>query len=129
MNEILKIASIGLITVFLSMILKSCKSEQSVLISLAGGLVIISLCIPIIKSSVFSIINVVKNTGVETGSILLVIRIIVITYIAEFAAGTAKDSGNAALAMKIELGGKLIVFSICIPVLISIIESIMQLIV
>ncbi len=57
-----------------------------------------------------------------------ILKIIGIAYIAEFAAQITKDAGQGAIASKIELGGKIIILAMAIPILTVIIETIIKLI-
>lgn len=128
MNIILRAAAVGVITAFLSLILKSYKKELALCVSIAGGIVILLLILPLIKQAVDAIENISVLTGINNSYISLIIKVTALAYAAEFGAGIAKDAGENALAMKIELCGKLVIFSVCIPTLISLIETVTRLI-
>jgi stage III sporulation protein AD len=55
-----------------------------------------------------------------------IVKIIGIAYIAEFGAQITKDAGQGAIASKIELGGKVLILSMAIPILTVIIETIIS---
>ena len=55
-----------------------------------------------------------------------ILKIIGIAYIAEFGAQITKDAGQGAIASKIELGGKVLILSMAIPILTVIIETIIS---
>jgi len=56
------------------------------------------------------------------------LKIIGIAYIAEFAAQISKDAGQGAIAAKIELGGKIVILALAVPILTAIIEAVISLI-
>lgn len=58
----------------------------------------------------------------------MMLKIIGIAYIAEFAAQISKDAGQGAIAAKIELGGKIVILALAVPILTAIIEAVISLI-
>ncbi len=56
-----------------------------------------------------------------------ILKIIGIAYIAEFGAQIAKDAGQAAIASKIELAGKILILVMAIPILTAVIEMVLSL--
>ncbi|PGS56180.1 stage III sporulation protein AD [Bacillus sp. AFS041924] len=63
----------------------------------------------------------IKNVYVET-----LLKIIGIAYIAEFGVQITKDAGQGAIASKIELGGKVLILVLAIPILTALIETILS---
>ena len=58
-----------------------------------------------------------ENANVKTEDFKSIIKVIGIAYITQFSAEIAKDSGNGAIAKKIELGGKISVLIIMLPMI------------
>ncbi|MEE6450452.1 MULTISPECIES: stage III sporulation protein AD [Bacillaceae] len=63
----------------------------------------------------------IKNVYVET-----LLKIIGIAYIAEFGVQITKDAGQGAIASKIELGGKVLILVLAVPILTALIETILS---
>ncbi|AGX05458.1 mutants block sporulation after engulfment (stage III sporulation) [Bacillus sp. NRRL B-14911] len=72
--------------------------------------------------------KIAVNAKVNLVYVETILKIIGIAYIAEFAAQITKDAGQGAIASKIELGGKILILAMAIPILTVLIESIIQLI-
>lgn len=72
--------------------------------------------------------RVAVNAHVNMMYLETILKIIGIAYIAEFASQITKDAGQGALASKIELGGKILILAMAIPILTIIIETIISLI-
>ncbi len=68
------------------------------------------------------------NAKVNMVYVETILKIIGIAYIAEFAAQITKDAGQGAIASKIELGGKILILAMAIPILTVMIETIIKLI-
>ena len=50
------------------------------------------------------------------------LKITGVAYIAEFGVLACKDAGENAIASKVELGGKVIMLGLCVPVVINLLE-------
>lgn len=72
--------------------------------------------------------RVAVNANVNMMYLETILKIIGIAYIAEFASQITKDAGQGALASKIELGGKILILAMAVPILTIIIETIISLI-
>lgn len=57
-----------------------------------------------------------------------IFKVVGIAYLTEFSAEICRDAGSSAIAAKIELAGKIIIITLAIPILVSILEAILQLI-
>lgn len=122
--DIIKIALMGIAGVFLAVMVRSYKSEYSLFISMAVCTCIFIYLVSkleIILSYVDSIqsLIVVDNRYVKT-----VIKMIGITYIAEFSVDMCKDAGYQAIAGQIEMFAKMSILLISMPVLMSFVETI-----
>lgn len=58
--------------------------------------------------------------------ISILIKITGIAFLSEFAVSICKDSGEAAIASKVELGSKIIIISMSIPIITSLFEIILK---
>jgi stage III sporulation protein AD len=72
--------------------------------------------------------KIAVNANVNMVYLQTILKIIGIAYIAEFAAQITKDAGQGSIASKIELGGKILILTMAIPILTVIIETIIKLI-
>lgn len=68
------------------------------------------------------------NAGVNSVYVETILKIIGIAYIAEFASQISKDAGQGSIASKIELGGKILILAMAIPILTVLVETIINLI-
>lgn len=120
--EIVKIIGIGLLTVFASMMLKSLKPEFSLLISLAGGLIVLFMTVNYLVELISAFTNIIDKTGLNNDLLKSVLKIIGVGYLTEFAGNICVDSGNSSMADKIILAGKIIILVMALPIINSIID-------
>ncbi len=71
--------------------------------------------------------RIATNANINMMYLQTILKIIGIAYIAEFGAQIAKDAGQAAIASKIELAGKVLIMVMAVPILTAIIEMVISL--
>lgn len=122
--SIVQIAALGIISVILTLTIKKENPQISILISIVAGIIIFAAVVPRIET-VLDIINEISNKfDTQSKYVKLVIKIIGIAYISQFASQICIDAGERAISSKIELAGKVMIMVIAAPVLLSIIELI-----
>lgn len=127
MEDIIKIIGIGLIAVVSIIIIKQYKPEFALYISIIAGIVILY----IVMDRFGEIINLLKNisnkSGVSSKFLELLLKMTGIAILAEFAINICKDSGENAIANKIEMGSKVLIVSMSIPIISNLLEVILKL--
>lgn len=67
-----------------------------------------------------------EQAGLNGGYLAVILKIVVISYLAEFAAALCRDAGESAYAAKMELAGKLAVIMLAVPVIVNMLEDVWQ---
>lgn len=124
----LQIVGIGLIATFLVMLLKEQKSSVAFLLTVFVGCAIFLFLIDQISAILHMLQKIASDTNINMVYFETILKIIGIAYIAEFASQISKDAGQGAIASKIELGGKILILAMAIPILTAIIETVIGLI-
>lgn len=125
--EAVKIAAVGIVAGLLALSIKKIKPEISMLISIAAGVVIIGMSFGYLTEAVGFIKDFAAQNSEVTKSLMLVLKIVGIAYICEFAVQILKDIGENAVASKIEVGGKLIIMVLTLPMLKTFAETVIGL--
>ncbi|MFS0635925.1 stage III sporulation protein AD [Mesobacillus foraminis] len=124
----MQIIGLALVATFLALLLKEQKPNFAFLLIVFTGCSIFLFLV----DQIYLIINMVEklaaNAKVNLIYVETILKIIGIAYIAEFAAQITKDAGQGAIASKIELGGKILILAMAIPILTVMIETIIRLI-
>ncbi|MCY7677511.1 MULTISPECIES: stage III sporulation protein AD [Bacillus] len=126
--EIIQIVGLGLIATFLALIVKEQKPTFAFLLVVFTGCVIFLYLIDQIYAIISMIEKIAASAGVNMKYVETILKIIGIAYIAEFGAQLTKDAGQGAIASKIELGGKILILVMAVPILTVIIETILGMI-
>ena len=124
--EIIKIIGIALIALIIIIMLKQYKPEYAIFISILTGVLILLLVMDRLTGIINLIESIQSKFSINTQFIALLIKITGITFLSEFAVSICKDSGEAAIASKIELGSKIIIISMSIPIISSLLEIILK---
>ena len=124
--EIIRIVGIAIIALIIIIILRQYKPEFAIYVSLITGVLILALVLDKLTGIVDLILSIANKSSINTTFIMLLIKITGIAFLAEFAVSICKDSGEGAIASKIELGSKIIIISMSIPILTSLIEIILK---
>jgi stage III sporulation protein AD len=122
MIDITKIAAIGLIGTFLTIAVKQQKPEIAIATALATGAVILYMIFPAIFSAVNMLKELCAKTGIEYVFLETILKIIGVSYITQLASSVANDSGQNAIAMKIDFAGKVCIILLSIPILMGIVD-------
>lgn len=122
--DIIKIIGIGLISLILIIILKQYKSEYAVYISLIAGGLILFLTFDKLSEIITLLKNLANKSGINSTFIMLLIKITGIAILTEFAVSICKDSGESAIANKIDIGGKIMIVAVSVPIISSLLETV-----
>lgn len=122
--DIFKIIGVGLITAISALIVKQIKPEVSIVVGMAGGIVMILMLVDVFSNIIASFSSLINKSGLSSGIFSTVLKIIGVGYITEFSANLCADAGSSSIANKILLGGKIIIMMIAIPIVTNIIEII-----
>ena len=120
---VVTIAITGIVAVLLAVSLKGMKGEYGTYLVMAAGFFIFFYGI----GKLTTILDTMKEiqSYIKINSIYLstLVKMIGITYIAEFAAGICKDAGYGAVGTQIEIFGKLSVLAVSMPILLALVET------
>lgn len=125
--DLIKIIGIGFITVILTIILKEYKKDFAIYIILVGGALILYFSF----ETLLDVVNFLKDLSskgkIDNSFISLLLKITGISILSEFAVSICKDCGENSIASKIDLGGKILVISLSIPVIGTALEQLLSL--
>jgi len=126
--EIFQIVGIGIIATVLAIILRQQKPEFALQISIVTGLVIFLFVVTQLKHVVQSLSSLAGRINIDFMYFSTILKVIGIAYITEFGAQISRDAGETAIASKIELGGKILIMVLAMPILISLLDLIIKII-
>jgi len=120
----IKIAAMGIGAAVLAAWVKTVKLEYSLWITVFSG-ILLGLAVIMKLETIVKELHFLQQYFANYASyIKLLIKIVGITYLAEFSSDLCKDAGANTLASQIELFGKLSILVLCMPIMTSLLETI-----
>ncbi len=107
-------------------ILKQYKPEFVIYVSLIAGALILGIILSKISGVVELLTNLANKTAINNQFLTLLIKITGIAFLTEFAVSICKDSGETAIANKMDIGGKVVIVSMSIPIISGLLETIIK---
>lgn len=126
--EVMQLIGLAIISTILCLIIKKDRPEIAMFIAILTGVMILLSVIFKLNFIIESINNLADKANIPSMYITLIIKLIGIAYLMEFAIQLCKDCGEGNIASKLEFGGKIIVMSMSFPILLSIVEMIINII-
>ena len=124
MVGIIQISMLGIGAVVLALLLKQQKSEYALYLSLTAVILILIFSINRLQVVMDTIQKMEQYTGIDVAMLKILIKLMGITYVAEFASGICKDAGFSAIGSQIEMFAKFSIMAVSVPVLLTLLETI-----
>ena len=126
MDEIIKIIGIGLIALVIVVILKQYRPEYTIYVSNIAGVLILFLAMEKLSGIINLLQSISDKTYINKQFLGILLKITGIAIITEFAVSICTDAGEKAIASKIEIGSKVIIIAMSIPIVSSLLELIIE---
>ena len=124
--DIVKVVAIGIITAICAVILKQVKPELAIFSVIAGSIIILFFVVQSVGGVLEQYKSIIDRTGLNTGIFSVVLKIIGVGYLVEFAGDICKDAGVESVSQKIALAGKVLVIIMCLPIVKNLFEVILK---
>ena len=124
--DIIKIIGIALIALIIIIILKQYRPEFAIYISILTGILIILLVTDKLTDIIQLLNSIASKASINTEFLTLLLKITGIAFLAEFAVSICKDAGEAAIASKVEIGSKIIIIAMSIPIISALLEIVLK---
>ena len=123
---IIKIIGSGLVALIIIILLKQYKPEFAIYISLLAGVLILLLVMDQLTQVISLLQSLASKASINSTFLAILLKITGIAFLAEFAVSVCKDAGEGAIASKIEIGSKIIIIAMSIPIISSLLEIILK---
>ncbi|WP_296864705.1 stage III sporulation protein AD [Thermosyntropha sp.] len=126
--EIAQIVGLALITTLLLLILRQEKPVMAVVLSIVFSIIIFSLMLGKMAAIIDVMQEITRKAEINYFFLGTMLKILGVAYLGEFAAAICQDAGEQAVAKKVEFASKIIIAVLALPIMIAILESLMELI-
>jgi len=125
--EIAQIIGLALLTTIFLLILRQEKPVMAVLLSIVFAVVVFTFLMDKMASIVEVLKELTRRAEINYFFLTTILKILGVAYLAEFAASICIDAGEQAVAKKVEFAAKIIIGVLAIPIIVAILESLLEL--
>lgn len=126
--DIVKVIGVAFVSIIVISMIKSQKPEFATYASLIGGAIILFMIIGELAPIIKMLQGLSDKLGVSSKFLGILLKITGIAYLTEFGSNVCKDAGEVAISSKVELAGKVLIISLSIPILLTLIETLLELV-
>lgn len=122
--NMIQVGILGVAGVLLAIQFKSGKAEYGIYISIALSLLIFFGILGQIEMLIRTVRTIGAYISMDTAYVGTLLKMLGITYIAEFSSSICKDAGYQTIAGQIEIFGKLAILVLSMPILLALLDTI-----
>jgi len=124
--EAAQVVGFGVIAAVLIIFIRQSRPDIAYLLSVGAGIVIVAYLLGYLKLIIDVITELALEAEINTVFLRTLLRVIGVAYLAEFGAQICRDAGEGGIALKIEFAGKIIILVMAIPVIVAVLEGIIN---
>jgi stage III sporulation protein AD len=125
--DILRIGALGIVAAVLALVVRQYRPELSLQIGIALG-VIVFLFLSAQLSGISAVVsNLFQKANIQQEYFVTILKATGIAFITEFASQTCKDAGEGSIAQKMEIGGKVLIVFLALPMLLALLQQLLGL--
>lgn len=128
MGLAVQLFGVAIVSTIMLVVIRQIKPDFAPLVVLAIAGIVLMLVQSLVREVVFFLTDLAEMVGVGANLLNAVLQIIGVTYLVAYGAQFCRDAGEGAIAKILEMGGKLVMVAMAIPVLRSILNTILKLV-
>ncbi len=114
--EIVQIAGLGIVASLMLLLLRKERPELTIGLALVSGIALFFLILPKVSQVVMAFGNLAAESGLGSLYFGIVLKVLGISYIADFAAALCRDAGEELMASRVEMAGKVLILVSALPI-------------
>ncbi|MDR0896721.1 MAG: stage III sporulation protein AD [Oscillospiraceae bacterium] len=123
--DVMQMIGFGVASALLALTLRQSRPEMAAMVSIAAGLCLFAAVAGRLSEVVASLSQLAERAALQDSVLPLLLRIIGIATLCELGASLCRDAGEGGIAGKVELGGKLMVLVLAMPVAMALVELVL----
>lgn len=125
--EIFQLVGIAFVTAVAALLLKGTKPELAFAVTVAGGIILLLFVFEVLRDNLSIFGEIAEATGIDSGLVKILLKMVGIGYLVEFSAGILTDFGQNSTAEKLIFCGKVVILVLALPILRSVLSLVLQL--
>lgn len=125
--NIFSICVFAVVAVIMMVTLRPRNSEIALMLVISCSIIILMMILSQVSSITQTVNQIIAVSGVSTSYIVILLKVIGICIITEFAVNTCKDAGSQTLASNVSLAGKIMITVTSLPMYSDILNTVLNL--
>jgi len=125
--EIVQIAGLGIVASVLLLLLRKERPELAIGLTLVAGLMLFFLILPRLSQVVSAFTSLASESGIGPLYFGIILKVLAVSYIADFAAALCRDAGEELMASRVEMAGRVLILVSALPIVREVLDVIRSL--
>lgn len=125
--DMVQVVGIGMTAVLLTLVVRRSHPELAVQITIVVAGIVFFLVLDKLRMIIDLFTEMAKRAGIGEMYLIILLKIIGISYLVEFGAQICRDAGEGAIASKVELAGKVMILVMAVPIIAFALDTILRL--
>lgn len=117
MTDALRMAGFAVAAALLAFTLRSAHQQAGAAVALGAGVMLFFCAITQVSAAVEALRTLSQQTGGSDGTVTLMMKLLGMAYVTEFAAQACRDAGEEGLGAKAALCGKMLLMAQTLPLI------------
>lgn len=128
MGLAVQLFGVAIVSTIMLVMIRQIKPDFAPLVVLAIAGIVLVMIHSVVREVVFFLTDLAGIAGVGANILNSFLQIVGVTYLIAYGAQFCRDAGEGAIAEILEMGGKMVMVAMAIPVLRSILDTILKLV-
>lgn len=125
--NILSVSALAVVAVIIMVMLKPKNGEIALMLGLSCSLIVLFAVLSQASAVIETLNSIIAASQISTNYVVILLKVIGICLITEFAVNTCKDAGSQSLANNVSLAGKIMVTITALPLYYDILNTVLSL--
>ena len=126
--NVLSICILSVVAVIMIVTLRPKNGEIAIMLGVSCSVIILLFVFSQVSAVMDTVNNIIAVSDISTGYVAILLKVIGICLITEFAVNTCKDAGSQSLANNVSLAGKIMVTVTSLPLYADILNTVLSLV-
>lgn len=114
--DVFQIAGLGIVASLVLLLLRRERPELALGATLVAGLLLFFMILPRISAAISVFGTLASESGLEPLYFGIILKVLAISYVADFGAAICRDAGEELMATRVEMAGKILILVSALPI-------------
>ena len=125
--DMVQVVGIGMTAVLLILVVRRSHPELAVQITIVVAGIVFFLVLDKLRMIIDLFTEMARRAGIGEMYLVILLKMIGISYLVEFGVQVCRDAGEGAIASKVELAGKVMILVMAVPIIAFALDTILRL--